>query len=130
MSKILEWDSLDLARRTCHNGFHLSPAVPTIRGAGVLPQVLEAFIDDLGVRGDFDLVGCFINATFMVAIKGIPIGTPQAGHRYEGRGRGRQPWRSAFIRTAVTGPLHEVTHVCDTFTGIFTPPRRLIGIER
>jgi transposase len=59
--------------QTCHRRFQ-----EWVR-AGVLRRVLEALAKDLQGRGKFDLSECYIDATFVVAKKGLPRRKNQAG---------------------------------------------------
>jgi transposase len=47
---------------------------------GVLRSVLEAFAEDLRVRGELDLSECFIDGMFVSAKKGARSWKNQAGH--------------------------------------------------
>jgi len=70
--------------QTCHRRFQEWVQ------SGAIRYVLEALAHDLETRGKFKLSECFIDATFVVAKRGLRRWKNQAGQGYEAHGSGRR----------------------------------------
>jgi transposase len=73
--------------QTCHRRFQ-----QWVR-EGTLRKVLEALAEDLRVRGELDLSECFIDATFIVAKKGVSGWERPSGAKVRSSWR----WQTAMV---------------------------------
>jgi transposase len=66
--------------QTCHRRFQ-----EWVK-AGAFEEILKALACDLEEQGDLDLSECFVDGTFVIAIRGRWSGKNQAGQSFEDHG--------------------------------------------